>query len=212
MENAFVIRPVQVEQSKEVNEISKSILADPKFRICIGSPKNGKTALTFKILLSLIKQGSFKLNPLFIAFDNVSIYDYWNKKISITTTDQIAIENFKKIPFLYPLSNTSNNYPNLPVHSRIEETISTGNYNLIIIDGFDWCFEVMSTDEINVFVKYLHELVTNKGISVYLNTQEYYSCFDKTIINGQSQKWLLERPEYLGGDIVEMGDTRLRIL
>ena len=212
MENAFVIRPVQVEQSKEVNEISKSILTEPKFRICIGSPKNGKTALTYKLLLSLIKQGNFRLKAFFIGFDNVSIYDYWNKKISNNVTDQIVVASFKNIPFIYPLSNTSNNCPNISVQSRIEETISTGNYNLIIIDGFDWYFEVMSTDKINEFVKYLYKLVTNKGISVYLNSQEYYSCFEKIIINGKSQKWLLERPEYLGGDIVERGDTFLRIL
>ena len=207
----YIIQPIQVEQIEEIEDLSKLILANPKLRVCIGSPKNGKTALIYKLLLGLIKQEASNSIPLFIGLDRVSIYDYWNNRIFNSTIDQIVINGFKQIPFIYAFSLISNNNSIISVQSIIEDANTKINYNLIFFDGFDWCFEIMNTDEINEFVKYLYSLVKNKGISVYLNSQEYYSCFDETKMNDQCEKWKLERPEYLGGDIIEWGDTRLTI-
>lgn len=208
---SYVVKPIQVEQIEEVDELSKSILRKPKFRICTGSPKNGKTALIYKLLLSLLKQDNIKVNPLFIALDKDSIYDYWNNRISNSITDQKVVTSFKKVPFIYPFSHTSNNNPIISVQSIIENAITKINYNLIIVDGFDWCFEVMSTDDISGFVMYLSGLVKTRGISILLTCQKEYPYFNGTNLNSLQEKWQLERPEYLGGDIVEWGDTRLTI-
>ena len=207
----YVFKPIQVEQLEEVDELSKSILTKPKFRICTGSPKNGKTAFVYKLLLSLLKLDTIKVNPLFIGLDKDSIYDYWNNRISNIATDQRVVASFKKVPFIYPFSHTSNNNPIKSVESIIEDAITKNNYNIIIVDGFDRCFEVMSTDNISEFVMYLSSLFNNKGISILLNCRKEYPYFNGKYLNTLLEKWQLERPEYLEGDIVEWGQTRLTI-
>ena len=212
-EHNYVIKPIQVELTEEVDKLSKNILIEPKFRVCLGSPHSGKTALVYKLMLSLIKQEPDKVNLLFCGLDGLRVYDYWNEKISKSDIDDKILESFKNIPFIYPFALSLIQNHQKSIQFLIEDNIVKSNYNILIVDGFDRCFERngICNGEIKKFLEYLSGLVEKNGISVFITSQKYYRYLKTIPLFGKAEKWKLDRPSYLGGAIGEYGETRLTI-
>ena len=207
----YILKPIQIELTNDLADLCITIMSKPKLRVCTGNPKNGKTALGYKLLHGIFQQPSVYCNPLYVALDQKKIYKYWNSRIKKVITDKKISEALKKMPVLYPLVFTEKSKKLEPIQSIMGSARIKNSSNFIIVDGFDWFFEVMSTDDAKGFVLYLSSLVKNRGISIFLSCQNEYAYFEENILNVSIEKWHLVRPEYMGVDIVEFGDTRLTI-
>ena len=207
----YILKPLKINETVDLGRLGLTLLQEHKLRVCTGRPKNGKTALGYKLLHGILQEPSVFCKPLYIALDKKKNYNYWIKKIETEITDWRILGCFKEMPVLFPLLYSSKKKLRAPIQSLIDDLIVKNGCNFIIVDGFECCFEILNTDEIKGFVWYLSGLVKNRGISVFITGQGYCNYFNDTYLNTQLEKWHLERPEYIGGDIVEWGDTRLII-
>ena len=76
----YILKPLQVQITSDIKELSNKVIENPKLRICEGDPKNGKTALSFKLLHSILEQQEIFCNPMMIGFDLKKVYKYWFTK------------------------------------------------------------------------------------------------------------------------------------
>jgi archaellum biogenesis ATPase FlaH len=207
----YILKPLKINETDDLGRLGLNVMQEPKLRICNGRVKNGKTALGYKLLHGILQQPSVFCKPLYIALAKKKNYTYWTKKIDAEIADWRILGCFNEMPVVFPLFYSSKKMPLAPIQPLMDDVIVKNGCNFIIVDGFDCCFEILSTDEIKGLVWYLSGLVKNRGISVFITGQGYCNYFNDTNLNSQLEKWYLERPEYMGGDIVEWGDTRLTI-
>lgn len=206
----IILKPLIINDFSDLGSLSITILKEPKLRVCTGPPKNGKTALGFKLLYGIFNQPSVYCKPLYIALAPKKIYKYWKRKIDSEVTDVRIRGYFNQMTMVHPLLYSKKKQI-APIQYLVDDAILKNRGNFLIVDGFDHCFEIMNTDEIKGFVWYLSGLVKNRGISIFITSQGFCNYFNDTNLDFHLEKWNLTRPEYIGGDIIERGDTRLTI-
>ena len=208
----YILKPLQVQITSDIKELSNKVIENPKLRICEGDTKNGKTALSFKLLHSILEQQEIFCNPMMIGFDLKKVYKYWFQRLDNDIQDNYIKSKFKGLPIVYPLLSNENNEILETLKTTINNAINKYSSNFIIVDGFDSCLNTLNIEAIFNFIEYLATLVKNLGINVLLSSRNEYAFLKDKDANEFIERWILKRPTYIGGDIKEFGDSRLIVL
>ena len=197
----YIIKPLDILETESIKEITERFKEKNKIYIITGAEKVGKTALVIKILCCLMKEHSNTFKPVFISLDNT--VEYW----------QNLIQQNKDL-FWYPCKYE---FPTsmLSVYMFVKVSFHQ-KYNFIVIDGIDRCKHVLGKKVFKIVFSNATNLGKNHLPNVFITVRTNQLPLDNShLIQAQKEGiielWHLERPEYLGGEIKEFGDTRLTI-
>jgi hypothetical protein len=197
----FIIKPLDILETESIKAITERFKEKPKIHIITGAEKVGKTARVIKILSCLMKEHSNTFKPTFISLDNTA--EYW----------QNLIHQNKEL-FHYPCKDE---FPISMLSVYLYVKISFHQqYNFIVIDGIDKCRAVSCEKVFNILFSTATDLGKNHWPNVFITARTNQLPLDNPDLiqvqkEGLIELWHLERPEYLGGEIKEFGDTRLTI-
>jgi len=207
----FIIKSIEIAGTKDIEKLIESLNQREKFIICNGKEKVGKTALSYKLLNGLLRDEHKDWKPLFICMDKPSVYEYWQGKFKEKIEDKKVLERFESITFIYPLENEQ------PLE-YLSATINEYKPSITIVDGYDNLLKLDESEEdkrliIKLYFIYscLIRIYLENKTTILINWQNSYGINRKKYEGVNIEYWELERPEYLGEDINEFGDTRLKI-
>ena len=197
-----IIKPLQLEPTSDIEEFAANVFQPKTFSIIYGPTGVGKTALLYKLLYPFYKTTEIK-EGIFIVLDSEQCYQYYQSKISKTLHITSIKEKYTslgfisfKMPDIFPLLY----FINLPILTSIKDT------NFVLVDALQK-FVNKSWEQ-----KAMQNLVkvADSGIPVVVTMDkkpELSHLIEYPAVKIQS--FQLERPEFLGGEITEFGDTRL---
>ena len=207
----YILQPLQLASTEEVRELAIAVIQDPKIRYFVGSPKNGKTALTFKLLLSLLKMQDSPCNPICIALDDKHVYEYWCTQLQTTSSDPLLASSLQERVMLFPYATTKRSVYIEKLKSIISEAINNAHYNFLVLDGFHKFKDHLQNDDLIQFLNDLAGVVSSRGLNIFISSQVDDGFLIDDADPSLVEHWMLTRPDYIGGDILSFGDTRLVI-
>ena len=202
----YIIKPLEILESEDIKTLAERLKKKTKVYIISGSEKVGKTALVIKILYYLMKENPKKFKPIIISLDNSVAY--WQNSMHLN--DEIFRYPFKESG-LGPFENSLWTLGIIRINLLVSH-----DYNFIVIDGIDKCSEVLNKKDyealFNSIVSFAKERKANYFITCRTEQLSIsHSELVQSLKEGFVEVWDLERPEYLGGDVKEFGEARLRI-
>ena len=207
----FIIKPIDINRITDIKSLIESLNQSEKFIVCNGKEKVGKTALSIKLLNGLLSDEHKDWKPLFVCMDKPSVYQYWQGKFKEKIEDEKVLERFERIPFIYPLENEQ------PL-DYLSDTINEYKPSITIVDGYANLLKLNESEEdkrliIKLYFIYscLIRIYLENKTTIIINWQNSYGINRKKYDGVNIEYWELDRPEYMGEDIKEFGDTRLKI-
>jgi len=198
----YIIKPLDILETESIKALTERFKEKAKIHIITGVEKVGKTALAIKILCCLLKGHSKTFKPVFISLDNT--VEYW----------QNLIQQNKEL-FWYACKDKFE-ISMLGVYLYVKLSFRQ-HYNFIVIDGIDKCRSVSSEKVFNILYSTATDLEKNHWPNVFVTVRANQLPLDNPDLirarkEGLIELWHLERPEYLGGNIKEFGETKLEII
>ncbi len=199
----YIIKPLKTEETASVKHFSEKFAQTKKLHICSGAEKVGKTALSIKLVHCLVKENT-GIKPIFISLDDTAAY--WQNKIEEYTKVIIFRYHYKE-----KTSLTLQDILNI-----LKSELLQKQNNFVVVDGIDKHKGASSQDDFESLLIYLVGFVKEKQLNVFITTRKSgiplaHPFLKKAQQDNLIKQWSLERAEYLGGDIKEFGDTRLKI-
>ncbi|HET7115761.1 MAG TPA: hypothetical protein VFI29_04695 [Hanamia sp.] len=209
MTQTYIIKPLEILETEDIKALVERLKEKSKICIISGAAKVGKTALAIKILCYLMKDNPKEFKPIVISLDNS--VEYWQNLMQLN--EEIFRYPFKDKSF-GPSENSFRALGNICLN--IDGELLNRNYNFIVIDGIGKCNEALNAHDFEIlFNSVVYFAKHSKAIFFITCRTEQLSIshpeLDQSRKEGLVELWDLERPEYLGGEIKEFGDTRLRI-
>ena len=205
------IKPIDIARTNDVEMLIESFYLKQKFVVCSGKEGVGKTALCYKLLNGLLINEKKDWKPLFICMDNLMKNKYWQEKFYEKIDDELLLEKFENIPFLFPFRNDDS-------FDFIIAKINEYKTSFIILDGYDNLVKHENSKidfrmGVKLFIIYnlLKELYNEHKTTVFITWQKKYDIINNTYTRIPFEFWELERPKYIREDMLEYGETRLRI-
>jgi len=198
-----IIKPLQFETTSDIEDFAATVFQPKTLSIIYGPEGVGKTALLYKLIYHRYKTDENEKGH-FIGLDSFECYQYHQTKISTalgvsSIKEKILsmdITHFKK-PDIFAV---------VFFHS-LHILISTLETHFVLADGLNKFSNPSFLKR--VIQQYLRQ-VTDCGIPVIVTMDTKPDLTHLTEYPAvKIQTFQIERPEFLGGDILEFGDTRL---
>ena len=198
MIQTYIIKPCKIEETESITRFTKRFQKTGKLYLCTGAAKVGKTALSIKLAHCLYKKNK-GLTPVIISLNNDS--GYWQNEIQEHAAGIIFYSLFiqKQLHLLKE------------INTILKDHLVKSKNSFFIIDGINkW-------DDFEGLIISLIDFIKNSNTNVFLTIRQSELILEERFLkqlqqNNLIELWLLERPEYLGGEIKEFGDTKILIL
>ena len=197
-----IIKPLQLEPTSDIEDFAATVFQPKTLSIIYGPEGVGKTALLYKLLYHRYKSDENE-KGLFIGLDNFECYQYHQTKMSTA----LGVSSIKeKIPSLVIHFKKPDIFSVVFFHS-LHILISTMETHFVLADGLN---KFSNPSFLNRVIQQNLRQVADCGIPVIVTMDRkpdlsYLTEFPAVKI----QTFQLERPEFLGAEITEFGDTRL---
>ena len=197
-----IIKRLQLEPTSDTEDFAATVFQPKTLSIIYGPEGVGKTALLYKLLYHRYKSDENE-KGLFIGLDSFECYQYHQTKISTA----LGVSSIKeKIPSLVIHFKKPDIFAVVFFHS-LHILIHTMETHFVLADGLN---KFSNPSFLNRIIQQYLRQVAHCGIPVIVTMDikpdlSYSTEFPAVKI----QTFLLERPEFLGGEITEFGDTRL---
>ena len=196
-----IIKPLQLELTSDIEDFAATVFQPKTLSIIYGPEGVGKTALLYKLLYHRYKTNENE-KGLFIGLDNFECYQYHQTKMSTA----LGVSSIKeKIPSLVIHFKKPDIFSVVFFHS-LHILISTMETHFVLADGLN---KFSNPSILNRVIQYLRQ-VADCGIPVIVTMDTKPDLSHLTEFPAvKIQTFQLERPEFLGSEITEFGDTRL---
>jgi GTPase SAR1 family protein len=196
-----IIKPLQLEPTLDIEDFVASVSQLKTLSIIFGPEGVGKTALVHKLILHRFQKGE-KMRGVFLGLDKFQTYQYHKNRLGDVMGITSIIEKLTSLEF-YQISSPNTFYHLICVLPNIMKDFE--NY-FVIADALNILTNPTILNKVSNELKY----IANCGIPVIATTslqpvQRYLTYYPAVKI----QTFLLERPEFVGGEFTEFGDTRL---
>jgi GTPase SAR1 family protein len=196
-----IIQPLQLEPTSDIEDFAANIFQPKTFSIIYGPEGVGKTALLHKLILHRFQKGE-KMRGVFLGLDNYQTYQYHQNRLAYEMGVTSIREKLNSLEF-YQITNPKTFYHLICVLPNIMKDFA--NY-FVFADALN------IAPDLTIQNKILNELkfIAKCDIHVLATMNTKPDLSDLTEFPAvKIQTFQLERPEFLGGDILEFGDTRL---
>lgn len=196
-----IIKPLQLEPTSDIEEFARLIYQPKTFSIIYGPEGVGKTALLYKLFYHRYKKNENE-NGLFIGLDNFECYQYHQTKISTALGVSSIKEKFPSLDLIQ--FKKPDIFAVIFFHS-LHILISTMETHFILADGLN---KFSNPSFLNRIIQQYLRQVADCGIPVIVTMDKKPDLSPLTEFPAvKIQTFLLKRPEFLGGEINEFGDT-----
>jgi len=196
-----IIKPLQLEPTSDIEDFAATVFQPKTLSIIYGPEGVGKTALLYKLLLYRFQTGE-KMRGIFLGLDNYQTYQYHQIRLA----DLIGVTSIReKLTSLELYQFTS---PNTFYHFIcVLPNIMTDFENYFVLaDALNIAPNLTIQNEILNELKFIAKC--DIPVIGSMNTKPDLSDLNEYPAV-KIQTFQLERPEFLGGEILEFGDTRL---
>jgi Cdc6-like AAA superfamily ATPase len=197
-----IIKPLQLEPTSDIEDFAASVFQPKTFSIIYGPEGVGKTALLFKTLHHYYKT-NLNDRGIAIGLDSIECYQYHQSKLAAA----LGVSKIKdKFPLL-TLKHCKSPDVFAEIFFHFLPTLASNGYTrFILADGLHHFSKPVNQNRV---IKYLIQ-ATDCGIPILATMQTKPDlCYLNEFADVITHTFQLERPEFLGGDILEFGDTRL---
>lgn len=196
-----IIKPLKLEPTSDIKEFAASVFQPKTFSIIYGPEGVGKTALLYKLFYHRYKTNENE-NGLFIGLDNFECYQYHQTKISAALGVSSIKEKFPSLDLIQ--FKKPDIFAVIFFHS-LHILISTMETHFILADGLN---KFSNPSFLNRIIQQYLRQVADCGIPVIITMDTKPELNHLTEFPAvKIQTFLLKRPEFLGGEITEFGDT-----
>jgi GTPase SAR1 family protein len=197
-----IIKPLQLEPTSDIEDFAATVFQPKTLSIIYGPEGVGKTALLYKLLYHRYKMNENEKGH-FIELDSFECYQYHQTKISTA----LGVSSIKeKIPSLDLTHFKKPDIFAVVFFHSLHILISKMETHFVLADGLN---RFTNQSFQNRVIKYLRQ-VADCDIPVIATMNTKPDLSDLTEYPAvKIQTFQLERPEFLGGEILEFGDTRL---
>lgn len=196
-----IIKPLQLEPTSDIEDFAASVFQPKTLSIIYGPEGVGKTALIHKLILHRFQRGE-KMRGVFLGLDNYQTYQYHkNRLVEVMGVTSIS-EKLTSLEF-YQITSPNTFYHLISVLPKIMKDFE--NY-FVITDALNILPDPTYQNKVLNELKYM----AHCGIPVLANTSLQPDLSHLTEYPAvKIQTFQLERPEFLGGEFTEFGDSRL---
>ncbi len=201
----YIINPLEITQPGFSEELLET-LTDPRLHIISGANKTGKTALCFK-LMHLFFQHSAKndVKRIYYLYGDHT-WRYWFRKF-----EENDFHWLDRITLIRMDPHTASF-----IVKCLETVLKEKRHHLLILDGIYNLRRYRKKGDFRKLFKKLIRLSDNSGIPVVITKRSRkMRLTDYKLTRMKKGKlpvsWHIDRPEYMGKDIVRRGDARLLI-
>jgi GTPase SAR1 family protein len=197
-----IIKPLQFECTSDIEDFAATVFQPKTLSIIYGPEGVGKTALLYKLLYHRYKMNENE-KGFFIGLDSFKCYHYHQTKISTA----LGVSSIKeKIPSLDLTHFKKPDIFSVLFFHSLHILISKMETHFVFADGLN---KFTNQSFQNRVIKYLREVADcDIPVIATMNTKPDLSDLNEYPAV-KIQTFQLERPEFLGGEILEFGDTRL---
>jgi len=206
----YIIKPLDFSNTSDIDELTSKLVTTSILIYCYGAPKVGKTALCYKLLHTILKQGHTDYNPFFVGTDKKEETQYWNDKIKSVSEDYSPYIPAFKEPKMYNLLKVNNAVSFLLKWILLQVMFSNHNNNFLIIDDLDTLRNEYDVDTTISLVEQALKWAKSNKITIFITCKKKYEFIGGLNYDIPVEYWKLEKAEYLN-DILEFGGTRLTI-
>jgi GTPase SAR1 family protein len=194
-----IIKPLQLESTSDIEDFAATVFQPKTLSIIYGPEGVGKTALLHKVIFHRFQTGE-KMRGIFLGLDNYQTYQYHQNRLADVMGVTSIREKLTSLE-LYQFTSPNTFYHFICVLPNIMTDFE--NY-FVFADALNIAPNLTIQNEILNELKFLAKC----GIPVIVSMDtkpdlSYLSEYPAVKI----QTFHLERPEFLGGEITEFGDT-----
>lgn len=196
----IIIKPLQFEPTSDIEDFAATIFQPKSFSIIYGPKGVGKTALLYKLIYHRIKT-SHELKGLFHGMNKPEIYKFYQSKLLGELGREYIRVRYLSMGFTQVI-DSKKVYPYISAVQRFMKKFE--NY-FFIVDGLR---KLPTKTFLNVMTEFRNVADSGIPVLITMDTKPDLSHISKTS-SVKIQIFQLERPEFLGDEITEFGDTRL---
>jgi|694.fasta_scaffold45362_2 GTPase SAR1 family protein len=196
-----IIKPLQLEPTSDIEDFAATIFQPKTFSIIYGPEGVGKTALLHKLILHRFQKGE-KMRGVFLGLDNYQTYQYHQIRLADLMGVTSIKEKLTSLEF-YQFTSPNTFYHLICVLPNIMKDFA--NY-FVFADALNIAPNLTIQNEILNELKFIAKC--DIPVIATMNTKPDLSDLNEYPAV-KIQTFQLERPEFLGGDILEFGDTRI---
>jgi len=196
-----IIKPLQLEPTSDIEEFAATVFQPNTLSIIYGPERVGKTALLYKLLLHRFRTEE-NMKGIFLGLDKYDSYQYHQKRLAEVMAVSSIREKFTSMD-LYKFTDPNTFFGFISVLPHITLDIES---QFIFVDGLNILPDGTFQNKVIIELKFL----ANCGIPVLASTitkPNLCNLIDYPSVKNQT--FQLERPEFLGGEILEFGDSLL---
>lgn len=194
-----IIKPLQLEPTSDIEDFAASVFQPKTLSIIYGPEGVGKTALLHKLIMHRFQKGE-KMRGVFLGLDKFQTYQYHKNRLGDVMGITSIIEKLTSLEF-YQITSPNTFYNLICV---LPNTMKDFENYFVIADALNILPDSTYQNKVLNELKYM----ANCGIPVVANTNlqpDLRHLIEYPAV--KSQTFLLKRPEFLGGEINEFGDT-----
>jgi archaellum biogenesis ATPase FlaH len=195
-----IIKPLQLEPTSDIEDFAATIFQPKTLSIIYGPKGVGKTALLYKLMYQRIKK-NHELKGLFHGMNKPEIYKFYQTKLLGELGREYIRVRYLSMGFTQVI-DSKKVYPYISAVQRLMKKYD--NY-FFIVDGLR---KLPTKTFFNVMTEFRNVADSGIPVLVTMDTKPDLSNLIETS-SVTIQTFQLERPEFLGGEILEFGDTRL---
>ena len=196
-----IIKPLQLEPTSDIEEFAASVFQPKTLSIIYGPEGVGKTALLYKLIFHRFQTGE-KMRGIFLGLDNYQTYQYHQNRLADVMGVTSIREKLTSLE-LYQFTSPNTFYHFICVLPNILTDFE--NY-FVFADALNIAPNLTIQNEILNELKFIAKC--DIPVIATMNTKPDLSDLNEYPAV-KIQTFQLERPEFLGGEILEFGDTRL---
>ncbi len=196
-----IIKPLQFEPTFDIENFAASVFQPKTLSIIYGPEGVGKTALLYKLLFHRFQRGE-KMRGIFLGLDNYQTYQYHQNRLADVMGVASIREKLTSLE-LYQFTSPNTFYHLICVLPNIMTDYE--NY-FVFADALNIAADLTIQNKILNELKFIAKC--DIPVIATMNTKPDLS--DLTEFPAvKIQTFQLERPEFLGGKVLEFGDTLL---
>ena len=196
-----IIKPLNLEPTSDIEDFAATVFQPKTFSFIYGPEGVGKTALLYKLIFHRFQTGE-KMRGIFLGLDNYQTYKYHQNRLADVMGVTSIREKLTSLE-LYQFTSPNTFYHFICVLPNI---ITDFDNYFVFADALNIAPDLTIQNEILNELKFLAKC----GISVIVSMDTKPDLRHLTEYPaGKIQTFQLERPEFLGGDVLEFGDTKL---